>query len=1145
MKTSQLFVFFVMPCVALASGSFYYAPPPPLSEYHERIPAKTAVAMINEQRPRPVDATTTDEMEEAAAALVEKLKQQPIDRPAFIKHIDELLQRNRSGDYRVRYANVLWDIRDLLTSTSQPQVDGEIASYAEWRVGRIEGDDGFFTTEPRRDWSQSDAEYQAQLESWRASLASTLEGFSGLIANASVILKPHYLVQRGAMAFYQHNFEKARADFLEVIDQHKDSPRVQVARLMLGRCDMQQWLEAPEFKADSPPYERFDEYLTHHPKGRYAADIPGWKAGIARKAGDWGLFIKHIAQQMADEAHPEVRRRAAQELDRGLISMAEMVRDHPVNYWGDENPFVEIASQPIVAARVMYCFLDAQSTINPANWFRLQDSSREVVNRRQEPIENLRQIGRSMLPLLVNALSEYRAMHGKDGWGAPQIVLLAWTASQGGLHGQAARLISGDLPATDEVLFARTVILGRAGRSKEAMEAATKLVAQFPDSAFTRETYFRLSSLLKDSGDWAGALLAIEKARTEDNEDNFVSDRSVVFAQQQEVLRLEDELSAWRGTIMKVGNLDQLIRLVESPDTSASLWSELAPTVRQRLLADERFADALKVAARKRTDQQQKKWRRPRAWSFFEESARELDEATWHERVSEMAALQAAIASAPASQAKAESAMKLAALWDESRGHLTVFLRDDEVRFDAQLAGSTELQNAVYLGLKPEQAGVNMDRRDELWHAFQLWIKVADLVPRTPTAATALEKANDALRRMAEFDDTGWERAFETDATGRSRQIYDRLKRDHPSSPEAQRAVHHTFYALHEIERLPNNNRKAEHEMDIVDAMTLHPAQWQLVSNPYGFKRPYPEELLTPLSTKLADIVAKMETQPFKETVSVLQALRHELTQTNAPLPSYSALLNDIDDLVLLATQRPDVPPAQLKDYALIRIDHARVPDAPPAGSSSVEDFLTFLHHIRAPDDSEDKATVMKQRMEDFIKRYPKSPKVEAARTRLIVNTVRASLLKCGIGNFTWPKSPWTGYYVHPFIQKTAIPLDGQNVSKLIADYERDYPKGPYIAEVRMAKALVQLDAGQFSEALNILTAIADDPAKHDLHYAACMRMAYVFMQLLEADQRMNVINAIRSVPASRKYLDRFQHSHTCGARLMLLKDWTASELGG
>lgn len=1141
MKTSCLFVFaFALPCMLRASGGFYYAPPPPLSEYHERIPAKTAVAMINEQRPRAEDAATTNELELAVAELVERLQQPPLDRPALLKTIDEVLQRNRTGDYRVRYANFLWDMRDLLISANAPDADAQTGAYASWRVLQLSRDDGFFVKEPRRDWSLSDAENEAQLERWRAANAAMMEDVTNQITNATPLLMPHYLIQRGAMAFRLRDFEKARADFLEVAEQYKDSPRAEVAWLMLARCDMEQWLADPQQAGAPSPVGRFDEYLTLYPKGRYAVDIPGWKAGVARESGDWIEFIKLIVQQMADEAHPEVARRAAQELDRGLVDMAEMVEQQPVEYWGDNNPFQEIAAQPIVATRVMHCFLDGQSTINQSNWFRLENSSREVVARRQEPIETLRKTGRSALPLLANAVSTHRATHGKDEWGAPQIVLLAWTASEGGIHEQAVRLITGELPLTDQVLFARTVILSRAKRPKEAMDAATKLVAQFPKSPFTRETYFRLATLLKDSGDWSGALLAIENA-SKDNDPN--DSPVVIFAQQQDVLRLGDELSAWRRMIMRVGDLDQLMHLVESPNTPTPLWNELASTVRQRLLAEDRFEDALKVASITHAGQEQT-WGSSRGWSYYEEWARELDETTWRERISEMAALQTTINTAATNETTADSMMKLAALWDESRGRLTNFLRDDQIRFDEQLAGSTELQDAVYLGLTPEQAGVNMDRRDELWHSFQLWIKAADLTPRTPLAAAALEKANDALRRMAELDDTGWQRAFETDATSRSRQLFDRLKREHPASPEAKRAVHYTFYALREIERLPNNGYKSEHEMTIVEAMTQRPAQWQIVAGGYGIHA-YEDEMLQPIRGKLADIIAKMDTQTLKETDTALRALRVDLTKTAAPLPAYSALLNDIDDILLLATHRPDLPLMKLKEYALIRTDHARVPDDHQEVILPIDDFLTFLHHIRAPDDSDDKATVMKQRMEDFIQRYPQSPKIEAARTRLIVNTVRASLLKCGIGNFPWPQSPWTGYYVHPFIQKTAIPLDVPAVSKLIADYERDYPQGPYLAEVHLAKALVHLDAGQFTEALGLLAAIADDPTKHDLHYAACMRMAYAFIQLLDSDQRMNVIAAIRAVPASRKYLNRFQQGRTCGARLMLLKDWTASELGG
>jgi hypothetical protein len=159
------------------------------------------------------------------------------------------------------------------------------------------------------------------------------------------------------------------------------------------------------------------------------------------------------------------------------------------------------------------------------------------------------------------------------------------------------------------------------------------------------------------------------------------------------------------------------------------------------------------------------------------------------------------------------------------------------------------------------------------------------------------------------------------------------------------------------------------------------------------------------------------------------------------------------------------------------------------------------------------------------------------------VNTVRASLYKCGIGNFDWPQSPWLGLYVHPFIQKEDAPLDEVPVMKLIADYEHDYPKGRYLPEVCLSTALVHMNAARFTEALQLLTAILGDPQQHDLHYKACQCMAYIFIQLIEPEQRMNVISALRVVPAARRYLDRFVQSRTCGGRLMLLNDWITHSL--
>ena len=93
------------------------------------------------------------------------------------------------------------------------------------------------------------------------------------------------------------------------------------------------------------------------------------------------------------------------------------------------------------------------------------------------------------------------------------------------------------------------------------------------------------------------------------------------------------------------------------------------------------------------------------------------------------------------------------------------------------MRGEAESQrNAQALGLTTEAAAYELERLDELRHALPHYLAAADQAKSGPLAVRALERANEALRLLAQSSDWASARAFESDVTALSRQLYARLR---------------------------------------------------------------------------------------------------------------------------------------------------------------------------------------------------------------------------------------------------------------------------------------------------------------------------------------------------------------------------------
>jgi hypothetical protein len=196
MKLSLLLCLFAVTGTLFASSVFYYAPPP-LARYPERIPAKTATALLAETLPKPVDTVDLGQLVEQ---VQQELSKAPMARDLIRQRIDAILQANRIGDYSARLANYLWDLRDLIDNLAAPEA--EIVAYSAWRAQVMAGHELSPKPSPVRLWSQSDTEYETALAWHRLRIAETVQKLEDELAKASPSLQPHWLCAVWSLSFW-------------------------------------------------------------------------------------------------------------------------------------------------------------------------------------------------------------------------------------------------------------------------------------------------------------------------------------------------------------------------------------------------------------------------------------------------------------------------------------------------------------------------------------------------------------------------------------------------------------------------------------------------------------------------------------------------------------------------------------------------------------------------------------------------------------------------------------------------------------------------------------------------------------------------------------------------------------------------------
>jgi hypothetical protein len=165
----------------------------------------------------------------------------------------------------------------------------------------------------------------------------------------------------------------------------------------------------------------------------------------------------------------------------------------------------------------------------------------------------------------------------------------------------------------------------------------------------------------------------------------------------------------------------------------------------------------------------------------------------------------------------------------------------------------------------------------------------------------------------------------------------------------------------------------------------------------------------------------------------------------------------------------------------------------------------------------------MEEMARDFLKKYPRSHKREAA-LFVIARSVQALSRPyfCDVGMPAPGTEPNDNIFdiTQKSYQREAF--DPKRVLGALDDYDREFPNGRYAAEVRNLRAMTLWRMHDWGRALDLTLPQLDDKSKLDLQPEAAVRLANIFADLAKAENRAELLAAIRSRPAAALRLKLF-----------------------
>ncbi len=1063
----------------LACGPFFYQAPPSLGEYPERVATKTWAELFREKSPPDLALPAAEAMDSICRNLPDELA--PLDTAARLAKIDTLLATNRAGGYSSQAANFLHELREL---AADPAVFAAADAYLKWRTDPAAQTLGL--VRPAKHWNTSDEDFAKSTAAYEAKLEEKIDFFTGKIATAEPAIRPHWLVREGAALFANGQYELAYEAFAEVVNGTPDHPRAEAALLMQARCRLEMAREAkrranplipgaPEiYEPLRESEELLETFIAKYPSGRFTPDAYGWLGAAAFDRGDFHLAINRQFQRQDLQPTREIRRTVLRECDFIFSRMfEETFRDR----WDFDA--AAVAAHPLVARLFVQHALDpAAREMEWAVFHEDFDGGRLSLGLLNRKVFRSSRFTREAL----KALGEEMAKRN-DPADPATLMILAWSATESGEHALALALNEKISPQDDGTVYQRALILQRLGRHAEAATAFDRFQRDFPGSPLALDVPDRRAISLFRSGRAGEAAVALLSPDFEGRES----------------LGLPYQTRQMADAILQFAPLDQLENGLTGLDAGDRRLGILKTVIRCRALA----AGTFQLAERSIPIPPQ------------------IDNDVSSNPVAAAAEKQAALIGGLrelyqklAGAATPAVHLEIANYWFQHRGSLT-FPAIGSLDFAGSETEKLDLlrrANALSLGFSRESVNAELDSHDEATHALAHALNAAQSADPA-IAAPALELANECLFRRAEVSIYQRTRALESDATKRSREIYNRLKRL-PGTPEGRRAIFYRF-EMPAGAWMPGDSSPARSAAGIVAAVQ------DRESHDWG----NPDAPALRSCGKLIDGIERMpDTTSISEIRAEVDRVAAEFEKTWASLPSGVQLdrvaalnkLRDLQDAALL----DGISGADFLSYANGNRDAL-----PPA-------FASFAVYESLA------TTGTPAGWEQYLVEFPDSPKAAAAALRLLRLKVRKSRGTPVIAAFHFPQAPIYHGHKHVEVPRPEAAPAPEVVLAAIDAYQARFPQSRYGWSVKLLRVGALIDQGKLAEALAILTAILDQPDQGDLHSIAALHLCEIGQMLLAPETRVPAAAVFHTSPRATELLTRLTRGDTYLTRLKPLLPW-------
>jgi len=1145
--------------VYATGGDSFDEPAPSLGDSLDFLPAKSLGEIFLETGATPSEKEAPDFAEE-----IVRLSQRLRDEPAasLVVVADGLLARARQhyssgGDW----CNLLHDVRDVLADSAENKTAA--ADYIKWRVENR----NLFGLSPK------DAE-KSESPKTRSVIVPDLEKRARA---AKGVLKAHWFYLCGAVLYRTGDRLECLPWFERVAKEFPRHPRAEVALFMQARCAFsgsRRGLDALDDRTAEQTKERaparkkaaelFERYRKQYPHGRFEADALGWLGALAFDGENYLKALEYYIAQAETPGHPETIKSAVFMCEKCLVRVAAKPEGKAA--------FALIARHPRMAMGFTYLVLSAPEADNYDGKY---DKPADVKKWR-----------RTILPRIAAEVAKQKQVYQSGDWHPRYLAMLAQAASASGNQDQALQLTNltpAELERSDDLLMVRALAFQRAGRATEAIEAYRKFLRQFPDNPMAPGVRLRLAFALEDNHQAGEAVvelksllarqttrekkpeMKLEKASDAKGEGDkeaefekaddygnsaFENSRyttAETYPESEEAWGLKesgvypnitgadlDQVQQAIDTLLNFAPLTELATAIDSSSFDEAGQKEFRAVIAQRYLAQENFAEARKLMVPEE----------------FKRVAENLEKLT--------------LAAAGPPQEKAEEMLQLGNAWADARGKLLRAPLDTTLHFMkrfAQLDAMKRRDNGRSLRLK--NVDTELEERDELRHASRWWLSAARARPGTALGAQARWKALEAMPKIAAASEYAEQLAREIKGEAVSREIYEKLRTESPDSIEAKRlAAYWSFPPPPKIDE-QNFDSAARRDANILG----YPYDDFGAFGQQNSGDNFPDRTVwNDITRRVASLPQKadlMEPTDFEKEVREL----NDLVRRNITDIGDAACANFVDDIVKFSSEAK-VTRQMLKVYVALRFDvlESNGWDRPDAGVNPlvkkddeilgeieaalknpimqpVADYLEFSRigltaGIRTSvetdivDLKEDNAHAtyksrdhagMEKMARDFLRKYPHSRKREAA-LFVIARSVQALSRPyfCDVG--IPPPGALPGDNVFDVVQKSfqRDGFDPKRVLGALDDYDRVFPKGRYAADVRNLRAMTLWRMHDWGKALDLTLVQFSDKSKPDLQGEAAVRLANIFADLAQAENRADLLDAIRSRPAAMLQLKSF-----------------------